>query len=661
MKIESAQFRNFLTFGPESERIYFSEDRTVIVGPNGSGKSSFLRAIEFVGLAFQGRAPWAGVYVHRGDPTARIDLRVSAQLSVGEQWAALLGALLGAMEEPRIGGAQPNQQKATKAVAEILRRSPELFRGLFAEPVTFRVTSTKGYGQSLDCHVSLRAGTDQFELDGANRLTLAPLPDNPWGSVQIAAEVFRELRKLNSTFYDLSPPGPEASPEELESVSKLLTVGWLAGQLAPSEGHQRATQLMQVQLEPESAHHPGFPSHDQSPEVIELTDLRSRKSQAPARTSLFELLGAVYAESVIHLTGGSSQFSQPPDSTSATEPGLSIPAGGLPGELFALKNHWVGSNRARFKRIESLFESVSGRSFDVVQVPFTPPAKEGDLSGSIVEVPAIIFDEEGLSYPAEFAAAGFRNVLETLYATCGHTDSVILLDEPALNLHPAKQRQLYQTLVSDAKSNHNQVFLVTHSSSFAAPEDLAHGVRMTFVDKRTLPRRLNTLEKKEDARMLKDVNRYPRLLDALFSNCALLVEGYDEEAGLPTWFSKCDAGDALGTKNVVVLPVASDNAFGGFVRVLDAWGCPWRIIADRRALPRLSGFDPETALTYPEDDFSDLLMKYYPDQTKRATDEYSGRLKEKDPVVARIVATETDPPQPIRDLWEKIRPFIVSS
>lgn len=663
MRILSVQPRNFLTFGPDTPPIEGLGDSTAIVGPNGSGKTSLLRAIEYVGLALNGIAPWAGPYVYRGDPNRGIDVQVLVRLSKNEARLALLGAVLGTFEEVRPSNSQQiNVQSASAVVSEILRTSTRVFEPLFEGPVRFCVSSTVGYGQALQTQVLFPGARKELGLDAANHLMLAPVNPRAWGITNIATEVYAELDRVKPGIFRLNPPGPDAGPEEVAAASKELDFDWLVRKLGPRDGHQVSAQLQHLQLGPGSPAPPGWPLQAQSAELIELIGLLGDRIDPSDHISLYGILGAIYRSSIVHLSGARFR------SAAVVAHGVEDPHNQAPSafhdelakNLFELKNAWNRPVRQRYVKILESFRSIAHLSFDVVQQPVTIPAEGEGKSGRTIQLPAIVFEEDDLSYSADFAAAGNYDLLATLYAACGPTESVLLLDEPALNLHPAKQRALYATLVADAVKNENQTFLVTHSTTFVSPADLSHGLRMTLRDGVTRPLRLKMPDDRSDAQMVKDVARYPKLLDALFGSCVLLVEGYDEEAGLPPWFLKCDGGEILSSKNVIVITATSDTAFGRFTRVLDAWGCPWRIVADRKALPRLAQFG-DSALTYPEADFGELLEKYYPAETKRAISEYSGPTRIKDPVVARIVALETSPPESVKSLWASLRSFIESA
>ena len=157
--------------------------------------------------------------------------------------------------------------------------------------------------------------------------------------------------------------------------------------------------------------------------------------------------------------------------------------------------------------------------------------------------PYVVFEESGYSYLIDFAASGYFEVLLVLATTLGLSNSVVLLDEPVLNLHPSKQRELYRFLSDQAGKQGNQLLIVTHSSTFATVDDLSKAIRFDQSAGESRSRRLEAAEPWQSAQTVKELDRMPRLLEALFARAVVLVEGGAEAAALPIWFEKCPGRD----------------------------------------------------------------------------------------------------------------------
>jgi len=139
----------------------------------------------------------------------------------------------------------------------------------------------------------------------------------------------------------------------------------------------------------------------------------------------------------------------------------------LPELLLTLKNG-DPSERARYQRIRALFtEFTQGRGCEVSLMSVQQPAQDGQGT-TTVQVPAIWVtlnvsaDPASLDpeVPIEFAGAGAWEALVLASVLGEPSASVVILDEPAVALHPSLQRQLGAHLLSAPA----QFLVITHSA-----------------------------------------------------------------------------------------------------------------------------------------------------------------------------------------------------
>jgi hypothetical protein len=146
-------------------------------------------------------------------------------------------------------------------------------------------------------------------------------------------------------------------------------------------------------------------------------------------------------------------------------------------ELLKLLKNGNPAERARFRRIQELFtEFTQGRACDVrlMQVPQT--AQDGQLLPPS-EVPAVWVtisasqDPTALvpEVPIEFAGAGAWEALVLASVLAEPAASVVVLDEPAVALHPSLQRQLGAYLLNAPA----QFLVITHSAELLPLADAA--------------------------------------------------------------------------------------------------------------------------------------------------------------------------------------------
>jgi energy-coupling factor transporter ATP-binding protein EcfA2 len=157
----------------------------------------------------------------------------------------------------------------------------------------------------------------------------------------------------------------------------------------------------------------------------------------------------------------------------------------LPELMLRLKNG-DPSERARYRRIRSLFtEFTQGRSCEVRLLQVQQPNEDGQGS-STIQVPALWVTVNVATgagdlepeIPIEFAGAGAWEALVLASVLGEPSASVVVLDEPAVALHPSLQRQVGAHLLSAPA----QFLVITHSAELL-PLAGATGVKLVRLDR----------------------------------------------------------------------------------------------------------------------------------------------------------------------------------
>ena len=172
--------------------------------------------------------------------------------------------------------------------------------------------------------------------------------------------------------------------------------------------------------------------------------------------------------------------------------------------------------------------------------------------------------------------AGVRETLFLLAKCFGRQDGVILLDEPAVNLHPTQIRQLMNQIMStDARAA--QIVVVTHSPALANLEMLSSVNEIVRVDRREHSRIMQPTG--EDKEWIKKNLPTFHLLksDILFAKKVVLVEGNSDKIFLEAVLNHCSRhGD-----DIAVVDVGGVRSFAKFCRFLEIFDIPYGILADR--------------------------------------------------------------------------------
>ena len=181
--------------------------------------------------------------------------------------------------------------------------------------------------------------------------------------------------------------------------------------------------------------------------------------------------------------------------------------------------------------------------------------------------------------------AGIRETLFLLARCFGQQDKVILLDEPAANLHPTQIRQLMnQIMSSDAKSG--QVAVVTHSPTLASLEVLSSVDEIARVDRQEHSHIVQPVG--EDREWIKKNLPTFHLLksDILFAKKVVLVEGNSDKI-----FLESILNHGSGHGNDVEVVSVGGSSFDRFRRFLDIFEIPFVIMADNDAENRFDSME----------------------------------------------------------------------
>lgn len=146
--------------------------------------------------------------------------------------------------------------------------------------------------------------------------------------------------------------------------------------------------------------------------------------------------------------------------------------------LFAKKNGNL-RDRKQYTAIRELFNRMTRREFDVVVDP--PNAEDVQREQPTISLDLIVSGRWG-DIPLAFSGAGIAEALYLSAVVAGSTGQVVLLDEPAHNLHPPVQATLLDELLALArplKGEGSQFLVSTHTPTLVPPESIDRVSRFT--------------------------------------------------------------------------------------------------------------------------------------------------------------------------------------
>ncbi len=191
----------------------------------------------------------------------------------------------------------------------------------------------------------------------------------------------------------------------------------------------------------------------------------------------------------------------------------------------------------------------------------------------------------------EFAPAGAIEILSIFASIAVSSGKILLLDEPAQNLHPPLQRKLYKYLKDFIEDYKTQVIMITHSPYMIDPLEIKN-VGIVREDDKQISKITHLNEDFYKKTVEKWFVKQSKLLASLFADIVILTEGDGEEIALEVWFENIEKNekltpekkDKIGGKEVQILNVFGQNNFENYGSILEKYGIKFYIFCDNKAM-----------------------------------------------------------------------------
>ncbi|MFE1909355.1 AAA family ATPase [Streptomyces gardneri] len=570
MKIHSISAADFLSFSSLS--LPLRSGATIVTGPNGAGKSNLVTALALVsGVLNQGIRPEDGdlleVYQHAGRDGADT-YSVSVELELDQPWERELVRLF----IEAVVSTTALEMLDTSGLASDRLAMLALFteHGVLRESVSSLLRGTLTVSYSARHPMRWWAAWDfthegkpyQLTLKGPTADLLYSQPVLPW--------MDSLTRLLRSTVSPLDPDiGPLTSYINVQKEpgnndpEPAINFGSIVGSLSPDQAVMMATRTLTngSVTEPRSlvglANHLG---HD----------------QVDRRRLTFNFILAEVLRRQLVLTDNRRLPLQRHFSMDVLHGTVDLRNGGaVAAELYRLRN---GSpdEQQRFEQIRDAFDEITRLKLHVQSRPTT-----GTQESNTLVIDILVSEPNGTPRIAQFAGAGIQEALLLATLLAGEPGRVVVLDEPAVNLHPTMQRRLVRHL------GEVQGIVITHSPDlvpYASLDDLDRIVRLSPNAGGTTAESLTAGHKHRMREWMKNL-LLSDVRALLFASGVILCEGATEVGALGHWWRDApkDLGDPEGS-NIALIDVGGDANFGGYINYLDAFGIPWAVVADGPAL-----------------------------------------------------------------------------
>jgi predicted ATP-dependent endonuclease of OLD family len=176
--------------------------------------------------------------------------------------------------------------------------------------------------------------------------------------------------------------------------------------------------------------------------------------------------------------------------------------------------------------------------------------------------------------------SGIFEVLNILAVVIGAKEKVILLDEPALHLHPKYQKKLLKVFKDLNKKDGNQIIIITHSPYLVDIELLNNTFRF-YKDENGKTKNIRVGEVVKNLygdKIQKKFEENETKKRLLFANGVLLTEGGCEYHSLPILLEKI--GYSPEDYNIEIVNVRGKDGFKEYIELLNSLRIPFGIVCD---------------------------------------------------------------------------------
>src|SRR6185312_308590 len=160
----------------------------------------------------------------------------------------------------------------------------------------------------------------------------------------------------------------------------------------------------------------------------------------------------------------------------------------LPQYLFHLMVSNNFEDKEKFQQIKKAFNDIVktdelsidvSLDYETVQHAIT----FGEPDPQIPKRPSIVINDKklGKTFPLRQVGAGLTEIVYLLTASYGMTNSLIMLDEPSVNLHPPMMKALMRYI--ENVENKNQFIIITHSAELSQYELFESAADLVYVRK----------------------------------------------------------------------------------------------------------------------------------------------------------------------------------
>jgi predicted ATPase len=251
--------------------------------------------------------------------------------------------------------------------------------------------------------------------------------------------------------------------------------------------------------------------------------------------------------------------------------------------LYNLKMSSDMENRRRYDCIREKFEEI----FQHVPLSFALVSSydedSQDQSKAPTSVSIFITQGETRQFLLDDSSAGLAETLYLLTLSLGLRESVVVLDEPALNLHPPLLKTVISKIITG--KNDNQFVIITHSPELTDYLLFEADAKLFSIRKTGDISEIITSDKDTETWIKERRSQLSYLIDTrlFFGRALILVEGDSDKylfIGANKHFASINPDLDLERTEIMTISADSKNNFPKYKKLLDAFKIPYVFIAD---------------------------------------------------------------------------------
>jgi energy-coupling factor transporter ATP-binding protein EcfA2 len=195
---------------------------------------------------------------------------------------------------------------------------------------------------------------------------------------------------------------------------------------------------------------------------------------------------------------------------------------------------------------------------------------------------------DGAEFFLDAASSGEKELLGYLLLVFALDlrDSLVVVDEPELHLHPQWQREVFEVFADLARQTGNQFLLSTHSPAFIAPNTIQYVSRVYSHGRGSQVVRLRAEGLPENKHLFSIVNSHNNE-KILFSEFVILVEGLSDRLVFERVLKRFSPPEVARRWEIV--SVGGKGLFSKYEEILQACRVPYCLISDLDYVKEIGG------------------------------------------------------------------------